>query len=65
MHKIGDMILYGASGVMTVAADEDSRHARSVITGRRIYVDDATKSDFLSATDYNDFRKKAFAARLA
>ena len=51
--------LYDA-GVMSVAADPYYSEARNALVKRRMYVSDALKAEF--GDDWNDFRKRAFAA---
>lgn len=51
--------LYDA-GVMSVAADPYYSEARNALVKRRMYVSDALKAEF--GNDWNDFRKRAFAA---
>lgn len=51
--------LYDA-GVMSVAADPYYSEARNALVKRRMYVGDALKAEF--GNDWNDFRKRAFAA---
>lgn len=49
-----------SEGVMTVEADEYFQTARRAVTGGRVYVTEAEKAEF--GDDWNDFRKRAFAA---
>lgn len=51
--------LYDA-GAMDVAADPYYAEARNALVNRRMYVNDAMKAEF--GDDWNDFRKRAFAA---
>lgn len=51
--------LYDA-GAMSVAADPYYSEARNALVKRRMYVSDALKAEF--GDDWNDFRKRAFAA---
>lgn len=51
--------LYDA-GVMSVAAAPYYSEARNALVKRRMYVSDALKAEF--GDDWNDFRKRAFAA---
>ena len=51
--------LYDA-GIMNVAADPYYSDARNALVKRRMYVSDALKAEF--GDDWNDFRKRAFAA---
>ncbi len=49
-------------GVMTVAADPYLANAREWLVNRRMYVNDSIKHEFGGAEDWNEFRKRAFAA---
>lgn len=51
--------LYDA-GAMTLTADPYYSDARNALVKRRMYVSDALKAEF--GDDWNDFRKRAFAA---
>lgn len=51
--------LYDA-GAMTLTADPYYSEARNALVKRRMYVSDALKAEF--GDDWNDFRKRAFAA---
>lgn len=51
--------LYDA-GIMNVTADPYYSDARNALVKRRMYVSDALKAEF--GDDWNDFRKRAFAA---
>ena len=48
------------AGVMEVAADEYMQEARKTVIGQRVYVPEGVKHEF--ADDWNEFRKRAFAA---
>ena len=50
------------SGVMTLPADDYFAEGRSYLKGGRIYVSDSVVADF--GDDWNDIRKRAFAAGL-
>ena len=47
---------------MTVAADPYLANAREWLVNRRMYVNDSIKHEFGGAEDWNEFRKRAFAA---
>ena len=49
-----------AAGVVTVEADPYYQAGRSAVAGGRVYVNEQIKGDF--GEDWNDFRKRAFAA---
>lgn len=49
-------------GVMTVAADPYLANVREWLVNRRMYVNDSIKHEFGGAEDWNEFRKRAFAA---
>lgn len=49
-----------SEGVMTVEADEFYRDGRQAVVGGRVYVTESEKAEF--GDDWNDFRKRAFAA---
>lgn len=49
-------------GVMTVAADPYLANAREWLVNRRMYINDSIKHEFGGAEDWNEFRKRAFAA---
>lgn len=49
-----------SEGVMTVEADEFYRDGRRAVVGGRVYVTESEKAEF--GDDWNDFRKRAFAA---